>query len=353
MKKDVFAPCTLGDMPLRNRICRSATNDYAGHADGTVSHAQRDIYRALAENEVGLIITGHACVSADGRNDPNQNCMYDDRFVAGQRALTDLVHCLGGKIVQQLNHSGGKCPPAVIGGTPLAPSAREYVPGVPARAMTVPEILRVQKDFAAAAERAKAAGYDGVEIHAAHGYLLSQFIDPAWNERADAYGGCAENRFRMLCETMERVRAAVGADFPVLLKLHVNLAQPAEEFEDALVRLLDFAAGLGIAAAELSGFDFAQQPPENRRYYLAQAARLAQRVSLPLILVGGLRDRADLQAALDAGMELAAVSRALICQPHFVRIAQHGGISACRACNGCFRCYPQTGRRCVLHKHPV
>lgn len=350
MKNFLFAPCTLGGMGLKNRICRSATNDRAGHTDGTVSDTQLDIYRALAENDVGLIITGHCCVSADGRNDPRQNAMHDSRFIAGQQRLTALVHDLGGKIVQQLNHSGGKCPPSVIGGTPVAPSAREYVPGVLARALTVQEILRVQEDFAAAAVRAKQAGYDGVQIHAAHGYLISQFIDPAWNQRTDEYGGSAENRFRMLRETMQRVRAAVGAAFPVLLKLHVNLVQPEGGFTDALVRQLDFAAGLGIAAAELSGFDFVQQPPEKRRYYLAQAEDLAQRVSLPLILVGGLRDRADMQEALDVGMALAAVSRALICQPHFVRIAKNGGVSSCRTCNGCFRSDALTGSRCVLHR---
>lgn len=126
--KELFAPCTLGGLHLRNRICRSATNDYAGNEDGTVSAAQREIYRELAENEVGLIITGHACVSPDGRNDARQNRMDDDRFVTPQRELTGLVHRLGGTIVQQLNHSGGKCPPAVTGGTPAAPSAMEYIP---------------------------------------------------------------------------------------------------------------------------------------------------------------------------------------------------------------------------------
>ena len=177
--KELFSPCMLGGLHLRNRICRSATNDYAGNEDGTVSDAQMEIYRALAENEVGLILTGHACVCPDGRNDPRQNGMYDDRFLVSQRALTDMVHRLGGTIVQQLNHSGGKCPPAVIGGAPAAPSAMEYVPGVMARALEASEIQRIEDDFAAAAVRAKAAGYDGVQIHCAHGYLFSQFIDPS------------------------------------------------------------------------------------------------------------------------------------------------------------------------------
>lgn len=349
-KKELFAPCTLGGLSLRNRICRSATNDYAGNADGTVSAAQMDIYRALAENEVGLIITGHACVCPDGRNDPHQNGMYDDQFIPSQRALTDLVHSLGGTIVQQINHSGGKCPPAVIGGVPAAPSAMEYVPGVMARALSTEEIARIEDDFASAAVRAKAAGYDGVQIHCAHGYLFSQFIDPAWNKRDDCYGGSAENSFRIVRETIRKVRAAVGAEYPVLLKLHVNLAEPDSAFEHALLSMLNFAAEHGILAAELSGFDFAAQPPEKRCYYLDTAKCLAEQTALPLVLVGGLRDREDMQTALDAGMALASVSRALICQPDFVRIARSGGMSSCRGCFGCFRCYQSTGKRCVLHR---
>lgn len=347
---DLFTPCELGGLRLRNRICRSATNDYAGNPDGTVSPVQREIYRQLAENDVGLIITGHACVCADGRNDPRQNRMDDDRFLPAQRELTGLVHRLGGCIVQQINHSGGLCPPSVIGGAPGAPGALEYAPGVQARAMDVREILRIEESFTAAAARAKAAGYDGIQIHCAHGYLFSQFLDPAWNPRDDAYGGSAENRFRIVRETIERVREATGPDYPVLLKLHVNTRRADPEFPEALVRFLEFAAAQNVAAAELSGVDFTQKPPEARRYYLEQAQWLAARTRLPLILVGGLRSLEDCQAARNAGMACVSASRPFICQPDFVRILKAGGVSSCRGCFGCFRCYQTTGKRCVLHR---
>lgn len=346
----LFSPCTLGGLTLRNRICRSATNDYAGNEDGTVSDAQMGIYRQLAENEVGLIITGHVCVSPDGRNDPRQNGMYDDTFVPGQRALADMVHGLGGCIVQQLSHAGGKGQPSVIGGAPWAPGAMEYTPGVPAREMDETEIARVQDAFAVAAARAKAAGFDGVQIHCAHGYLLSEFIDPAWNLRADGYGGSAENRFRMARETLGKVRAAVGRDYPILLKVHCNTQGEDAEFPQALRAFLNFSASQGVAAAEVSGFDFASQPPEARRYYLDAAAALARDTALPLILVGGLRSREDMQAALDAGMALASASRPFICQSDFARRLRAGAESACRGCYGCFRSYQTTGKRCVLHR---
>ena len=143
--KDLFVPCTVGRLRLRNRICRSATNDYAGNPDGTVSDMQMQIYQQLAENDVGLIITGHACVCPEGRNDPRQNGMYDDRFIPSQQALTALVHRHGGTIVQQLNHSGGLCPPDVIGGTPAAPSPLAYQPGIQADALSKTEISGPKK----------------------------------------------------------------------------------------------------------------------------------------------------------------------------------------------------------------
>lgn len=349
--KDLFAPCTVGGLHLRNRICRSATNDYAGNLDGTVSDIQMQIYQQLAENDVGLIITGHACVCPEGRNDPRQNCMYDDRFIPSQQALTALVHRHGGKIVQQLNHSGGLCPPDVIGGTPAAPSPLAYKPGIQAYALSKAEILQIQDHFASAAMRAKEAGYDGVQIHCAHGYLFSEFIDPQTNERTDEYGGNAENRFRIVRETIMRVRKAVGSDYPILLKLHVNIRGQDADFPAALADMLHFAQSQGIAAAELSGYDFASQPPEARSYYLEQSKTLAALPDIPpLILVGGLHSRDTMQGALDAGMALVSAARPFICQPDFIRRIRDGGISACRGCYGCFRCYQQTGRRCVLHK---
>lgn len=344
---DLFAPFELGGLHLRNRICRSATNDYMGNPDGTVSAAQLAVYRELAEQQVGLIITGHACVCPSGRNDANQNAMYDDRFIAGQKALTDEVHAAGGCIVQQLSHAGGKSPQAVTGSAPEAPSALEYVPGAPARELTEADIGRIQDNFAAAAVRARQAGYDGVQLHCAHGYLLSEFIDPAWNRRTDVYGA---DRFRMARETLQKMRDAVGPDYPLLIKVHGNCQREQDEYPRLLHAFLNFCARLGVAAAEVSGYDFAAQPPEARQYYLQAAQAQAEHAGLPLILVGGLRDRDDMQAALDAGMAMASASRPFICQPDFVQRLRSGAVSACRGCYGCFRCYQASGKRCVLHR---
>ena len=347
----VFEPAELGGMTLRNHIVRSATNDYGGNEDGTVSAFQMDIYEKLAKNEVGLIITGHACVCPDGRNDPRQNGMYDDRFIEGQRALTDMVHSYGAKIVQQINHSGAKCPPAVIGGTPAAPSAVEVMPGILPRELTVEEIVRIEDDFAAAAVRSKAAGYDGVQIHCAHGYLFSQFIDPAHNKRTDAYGGSIENRFRIVAETIAKVRAAVGPEYPVLLKIHTNVAEGDEGFEAELVEMLRTAQALGVTAAELSGFDFAKQPraKEGRLFFFERAARVCKAVSLPCILVGGIRTIEEMDRVLDAGLVLVSMARPFVCQPDIIPILKAGGASKCIGCFGCFKIYQTKGKRCVLH----
>lgn len=347
----VFEPVQLGTMTVKNHIARSATNDYGGNEDGTVSAFQMEIYEQLAKNEVGLIITGHVCVCPDGRNDARQNGMYDDRFIEGQRALTDMVHGYGAKIVQQISHSGAKCPVAVIGGTPAAPSAVEVMPGVMPRALTVEEIVRIEDDFAAAAVRAKAAGYDGVQIHCAHGYLFSQFIEPAHNKRTDAYGGSAENRFRIVAETIAKVRAAVGPKYPVLIKIHTNAAEGDDVFEGELTEMLRTAQEMGADAAELSGFDFAKKRDgaDARLFYLARAARVSKASGLPCLLVGGARTLDDMQQVLDAGLCMVSMSRPFVCQPDIIPILKAGGASKCIGCFGCFKIYQTAGKRCVLH----
>lgn len=251
--------------------------------------------------------------------------------------------------MQQINHSGGKCLPDVIGCAPFAPSALEYNAGVCAQALTVEEIARIEDAFAAAAVRAQQAGYDGVQVHCAHGYLFSEFIDRAWNKRTDAYGGAGENRFRIVRETLEKIRAAVG-DFPVFLKIHTNAAEGDEIFASELGQMLSCARLLGVTAAELSGFDFARRGAAERLYYLDRAARVHQAAGLPVIPVGGIRSLDEMQTALDRGAAMVSLSRPFICQPDYLHVLRAGGSSACVGCYGCFSCYQKTGKRCILHK---
>lgn len=344
-----FEPMSLPHLTISNRICRSATNDYIGNHDGTVSDAQIKRYEALARGGVGLIFTGHACVSAGGRNDPCQNAMYSDHFIESQRRLTDIVHQNGGKIVQQINHSGGKSQRSAITNMPVAPSHMEYVPGVCADALTIDQLLEIEDMFAQAAGRAKMAGYDGVQVHCAHGYLFSEFLDPAWNHRTDTYGGAWENRFRIVRETLEKVRSAVGPEYPLFLKIHTNAVQDDAQFANDLAHMLNSILHIKLEAVELSGHDFATKKPTERLYYLERAACIAQTVKTPVILAGGVRTLDDIDRALALGIAMVSMARPFICQPDILQILQNRGKSQCRNCFGCFTCYQKTGKHCVMH----
>jgi len=174
----------------------------------------------LAKGGVGLIITSHAYVSIEGQAGPGQLGIYKDDLMEGLKEMVRAVHGHGCPIAAQIAHAGYFAPAKIKGLTPLAPSLQEGASKFPRKEMTLKDIQHVVEAFGEAARRAKEAGFDAVQIHAAHGYLLSQFLSPAFNRRRDQHGGSVENRARALIEVMDRVRAAVGPDFPVLVKLN-------------------------------------------------------------------------------------------------------------------------------------
>lgn len=345
----IFTPVTFKNLTVQNRIARSATNDYMGNLDGTVNLQQIKIYEELAEYGVGLIFTGHYTVMQGGRNDVHQNGLWDDHFIEGHLALTQTVHHYSSKVVAQINHSGAKSPKDVISGCPVAPSAVEVVSGVLPHALSEQEILTIEDAFAAAAFRAKKAGYDGVQVHCAHGYLFSQFLDPAYNKRQDQYGGNAENRFRIVAETIAKIQDICGIEYPIFIKMHVNAIEQDAQYEQDSIYFLQKAYELGITAAELSGCDFAKKKPEERLYYLERAAKLQKQTQLPYILVGGIRTLSEMETVLKTGIAMIAMSRPFICQPDIVERLQKGENSACLGCFGCFQSFQKTGKRCVLH----
>jgi 2,4-dienoyl-CoA reductase-like NADH-dependent reductase (Old Yellow Enzyme family) len=219
--RQLFEPTTINGLMLNNRLVRSATWEGMCGEDGRPAAALIDLYRALAQGGVGLIVTGFAYVTVDGRPLPGAMGLHDDALAAEMQVLTEAVHREGGRICVQLGHAGGQTRSALCGGRLLAPSAvasPQYHPEIPVE-MTAADIERVIESFAAAALRARAYGFDAVQLHAAHGYLINQFLSPHTNQRTDAYGGNLEGRSRFLLEVYARVRAAVGDEYPVLVKL--------------------------------------------------------------------------------------------------------------------------------------
>ena len=248
----LFEPARIGSMTLRNRFVRSATWEAMATPEGTVTPRLVDTIAALARGGVGLIISSHAYVSPEGQAGPGQIGAYKDELSPGLKQMAAAARDHGAKILLQLAHAGYFAAQALTGRPPPAVSAAVRLDDIPRRELTTGDIQAVVRAFAAAAARAKTAGFDGVQIHSAHGYLLNQFLSPLFNRRSDEYGGALQNRVRVHLETLRAVRAAVGEDYPVLIKLNGrDFIEGGLEPEDAVAAAVLMEAA-GLDAVELS-----------------------------------------------------------------------------------------------------
>ncbi|NJC87278.1 MAG: NADH:flavin oxidoreductase [Desulfuromonas sp.] len=363
----LFEQLSINGMTLHNRLVRSATWEGMCEANGRPTQRLINCYRSLAQGSVGLIITGYAFVSPEGKQLPGTMGIHGDDFAIEMRSLTGAVHEQGGKICIQLVHTGGQTDSKNAGRRPLAPSAVkvDQFPEQPDE-LGKEEIARLVAAFAAGARRAKDYGFDAVQLHGAHGYLINQFLSPLTNRRSDEYGGSVENRGRFLLEVYRAVRQAVGNGFPVMIKLngcdHVDGGLSAE---DALTAAKALGAE-GIDAIEVSSGTPASgsQSPvrtkidtaEQEGYNLALAKGIKAAVGCPVLAVGGFRSFAVAQQALAGGLDGIALSRPFIWEPDLARRWQGGDTARarCISCNGCFRPgLKEGGIRCVVAEKPA
>ena len=263
--------------------------------------------------------------------------------------MTAAVHDNGSRIVAQLAHAGFHAAGKLTGQTPLAPSAVEGLAKAPRKELEEGEILDIVEAFAAAAKRARKAGFDGVQIHAAHGYLLSQFLSPIYNQRTDGFGGNIENRAKVLCMVLEAIRAQVGKEYPVLVKINGG-----DFFENGLipedaVRVGEMLVQGGIDAIEVSGGLFINpkmspsrmgiHTEEKEAYFQAEARKFKEKVKVPLILVGGNRSLQVAQRIVSEGVaDYISMSRPFIREPGLVNRWKSGdhAKAACLSDNQCF-----------------
>lgn len=359
----LFQPITIGNFTVRNRFVRSATQDWLGNSDGSISDQEISLYRALAIGGAGLIITAHAyVVHPVGRASILQNGIYDDKFIAGYSRLADAVHTEGSALVLQISHAGRQTSLELTAGeVPLSPSAvTDTFSGITPRTMSEEEIWQTIDAFAAALSRAKESGCDGAQLHIAHGYLLSQFISPYTNRREDTWGGSLENRTRILREIITRGRRAVGDDYPILVKLNSTDGFQGEGYlsQDDVVATAKMLEAAGIAAIEISGgireAKGVMSPPgilrpEQEACFAATACAVKAAVSIPVILVGALRSLSVMEEIVESGTaDMIAMSRPFVKEPDLVNRLQTGQEKVtCVSCNGCFS---PTGLRCCLEK---
>ena len=342
----LFDTHTLAGMTLRNRLVRSAT--WEGLCDDT--GAPTDKFTAmmvdLARGGTGLIISSHAYVRPAGQASPQQLGIYDDSLLESLSTMTRAVHDAGGVIACQLAHAGGEALTELTNTSPLAPSPMTNEKGNQAVTMTDTDIQDTVAAFADGARRAKAAGFDGVQIHAAHGYLISQFLSPHFNNRTDTYGGCLENRMRLLADIYTAIRAEVGPDYPIMAKINASDFLDDGLTPDEMIDVVQVLATQRLDAIELSGGTrYSGECPPIRRgdrdgvYYRDIAIRCRAAVDIPVMLVGGIRDRTTAESLLAAGAcDYIALSRPLIAQPDLPSLWEAGDIDQCE-CVSCTMCF--------------
>ncbi|MFH2010995.1 MAG: NADH:flavin oxidoreductase [bacterium] len=384
MALQVFSPGRLAGLTLRNRVIKTAT--FEGMCPGgAVSDALIEHHREIAAGGAGMTTVAYCSVSPEGRTYGHQMLMREE-ILPDLRRLTEAVHGEGGAAALQLGHCGNFASKKVIGCKPLAPSRVFNLYGMSfPRAMNASDMDRVAGDFARAASLAREAGFDAVELHYGHGYLISQFLSPYTNRRKDEHGGSLENRLRFPLDVLRRVREAMGPEFPVLIKMNLSDGfrrglQLRESVEVARALEAGGATALVLSGGFVSktplymmrgnvpvremvkvqdrwfrrvglalfGRIFVQTYPFEELFFLDESRQVREAVGLPLVLIGGILSRAGLERAMEEGFDFVALGRALIHDPEFLHKLEAGAVerSECDQCNRCIAEMDAGGVRC-------
>ena len=364
----LFSPGQIGGVDIRNRIVMPPMTTRFADNEGRVTEATIAYFRARAAGGVGLITVEMASPEKVGRHRSNELGIYDDRFLSGLERLVQALHVCGARASIQLGHGGGHTRVDICCEAPIAPSAvPHFVYEVTGETIVPLEMSRTRiaqsmDAFVDAARRAWRAGFDMIELHAAHGYLISQFLCPAENRRTDEFGGSFENRARFGLDILRRIKAELP-DFPVVFRISADdLFSGGMPFEEGL-QLALWAEAAGADAIHVTAGHYRSQPSAEIMIppmaysdgtFLDYAACIKDAVSVPVIAVGRLGDPKVAEDALDEGKaDFVALGRPLLADPEWVAKAQHGRpIRRCLACNTCVN-EMRSGRRLGCLVNPL
>lgn len=366
--KNLFDKVQLGSLELKNRIVRSGLWMREADDHGFVTEALLRTYSDLAAGGAALIVTGYAYVSADDQPNVRMMGASSDAFLPGLTRLSEVIHAQGSLAALQLAAGGSQCwhsEPASM--NLLGPSAvANRVTGLTPRAMTEADLQRVVRDFVAAAQRGVAAGFDAIQLHAAHGYLLSQFLAPYYNRRVDGYGGPIHHRARLLYEVVTALKVALGTRVPLLVKLnHDDYMDEGEgltlaEAKEVALHLEE----LGIDALEVSGYNESSgkglgpalariRRPEQQSYFYEPTRAIAELLKVPVLLMGGNRSVAALTDKLNASrITLVTLAKPLLSEPGLVNRWREEPNYQPR-CVSCNKCYFGERTTCVFNRPSI
>jgi 2,4-dienoyl-CoA reductase-like NADH-dependent reductase (Old Yellow Enzyme family) len=339
LAKPLELPCGA---VLPNRVAKAAMSEQLATLSGSPTRAHLRLYEKWARSGCGLVITGNVIVDRGAVSEPRQVVVEDDRDIEVLSAWAVAARSGGAHCWMQLNHAGRQIP-RTLSTRPVAPSAQEMTSlrggFARPRPLTASEIDALIGRFARSAQIAVKAGFDGVQIHAAHGYLISQFLSPLTNRRDDAWGGDPARRRRFLLAVVEAVRGAVGAGVAVAVKLNSSDFQRGGFDEDESMAVVDSLGDAGVDLLEISGGTFEATAmmtgaPESTRareaYFLDYAERVRARARMPLMLTGGLRSAAAMETAVRSGaIDVCGLGRPLVLEPDLAQrlLAGEGAVS--------------------------
>lgn len=364
----MFEPITIKNIQIRNRTARSATYEGMGNHNGEPGEEIAALYNTLADGEIGLLITSATMIQRfmmplpEGADMAYPTYFDDDAYIPLWKPIVADVKSRGAAIVIQIVHPGRQEAPVLrMGEPPLAPSAvEEKESGVMPREMTVDEIEDMTERFAQACRRAKEAGFDGVQLHGGHGYLISNFISPYTNRRTDEYGGDTAKRAKFLVDIIKRSRELVGEEYPILIKMNCDdfvpegvtkeeAAKLAKVIEDAGIDCIEVTAGIYEAREKMAAK--AINTEDKEAYLRVYAEALKSAVSIPIILVGGMRSPGVIDKILDEGIaDMVSLSRPLIREPQLIKRWKEGDTAraTCISCNQCSDNVFTTALRCYV-----
>ncbi len=385
VQSKVFTPGRIAGFELRNRTIRSGCFEGLCQ-EGQVTDGLIEHHRRVAEGGIGMTTVAYCSVTFDGRAFGHEMWMRDE-ILPDLKRLTDAVHQEGAGASIQLGHCGFFASSSEIGMRPLGASRKFCLFRLSiCRSMSEEQIEEKTDDFARSARKAKEAGFDAVEIHAGHGYLLSQFLSPWTNHRKDRYGGSLENRMRFPAAVIRRVRETVGEDFPILVKMNQrdgfkggleleDAIQVAKRFEaegaSAIIPSCGFTARTPlymmrghVPTMEMAGNQtnpllrlglilfgrfMVQTYPFEPMYLIDGARKFKDALNIPVVYIGGILSLDDMERAMNEGFEFVEIGRATVRDPDFIKRLQAGEIreSDCDHCNRCIAAMDAGGVRCI------
>jgi 2,4-dienoyl-CoA reductase-like NADH-dependent reductase (Old Yellow Enzyme family) len=361
MTSVLFSRGEIGTLQLQNRLVRSATAERMADKQGRPQPSMAGLYEGLAKGGVGLIISGHMYIHPSGKAHPEMTGVYSDDLIPDLSRLADVVHRNGGKAVVQINHGGMQCSDETVTERIAPSTVDETFPDRSSRAMTKDEIQEMIQAYGDAARRIKNAGFDGVQIHAAHGYLINQFLSPAVNRRNDHWGGDIIKRMQFLKEVASSVRKEVGSNFPLLIKLGMKDGiKGGLTLEDSAI-VVAALEDMGFDALEISGGIGGKDVVnikkgirhESEEAYNLPFAKVARpKTQLPILLVGGMRSKTVMEQVLSKGYaDFISLCRPLITEPNLPNMMKSGQKDKSR-CLSANNCWPTTAGEGIGCKCP-